>query len=121
MECKTRTLISWAFIAFGIWLMLFSSIPNKMSAFAMLPFLFFRSTKADQEYYKNIGKNPGILLKLSFTWMLCWLGYILFNYYQTNPIGTFTLTNTQWLLFISPLLLIFLIYEVLWYLSCSKA
>jgi hypothetical protein len=121
VECKTRILISWVFLAAGILLTIFSNAPYEISAFTMLPFLFLRSTKEDKEYYKNIGKKSGVLLKLSFLWMLSWLIYVLYNYYQTVPIGVFTLSSNQLFLFISPLLLIFVIYEVIWFISCKKA
>jgi len=121
MECKTRILLSWSILAFGILLSTFSSLTYSIASFAFIPFVFLRNTERDKVYYKNIGNNPGLLLKLLFTWMFMWLIYILFNYFQSKPIGSFTLTDTQLLLFIAPLFVIFIIYEVIYYLSCKKA
>lgn len=120
MDCKFRTKLSWSFLAAGIIFTFALQLPYKIIAFSFLPYLFIRSTKEDKGYWKEISSNPGALLKLVFIYMLSWLTYILFNYYQTEPIGTFRLTTIQWGFFICPLPILFIYYELKWYLTCEN-
>ena len=82
--------------------------------------LLFRDTKKEIPYWKSAGNNPGIILKALFAWSLLWLAYIIFQFYNSDPIGSHTLSATQWVSFGIPIAFVYIYYEIQLFKHCEK-
>lgn len=79
-----------------------------------------RINTIEKERFEKISKNPSILTKVGFIYMLGWLVYILYVYFQSPSNTEHILSRAQLLLFILPIFTIFLISEIKWYFVCNE-
>jgi len=90
-----------------------------LSAFCFLA-PFFRNIPKEKIYWKSAGNNPGVILKTLFLWSILWLAYIMFEFYSTSPMGTHTLSVTEWALFGIPIAFVYIFYEIQLYKQCDN-
>jgi hypothetical protein len=120
MDCKTKIILSWILILSPLAaIFLFGMGSYALSAICFFA-LLFRDTKKEIPYWKSAGKNPGIILKALFTWSLLWLAYILFEFYSSDPIGSHTLSATEWASFGIPIVFVYIFYEIQLFKHCEK-
>ena len=120
MDCKSKILLSWLFItAPFIAIFVFGIGSYELSALCFIA-LMFRNANKEKHYWRNAGNKPGIILKSLFAWSLLCLTYIMFKFYSTNPVGTYELSGSQWLLFGVPILFVYVFYEIQLYKHCEK-
>ena len=118
---KTKIIISWLLfiVATITWATMEADhfIWKIFILLAILP----RFNNAEKERIEALIQNQGILTKLGFIYMLGWLIYILFVYFK-NPGNTEQiLSHSQFLLFITPIIVIFVISEIKWFFCCNAA
>ena len=115
-----QIIVSWVLVVGGVFIWLWIEPIHFFGSLMAISAMFFRDLNREGAYWKEIGTNPSYLIKGSFTWMLCWLVYILFRYFTAEPIGSLALSNIQFALFIVPFLFTVVFYEVKWFLQCRN-
>ena len=120
MRCRLRIAISWLLIGVATHLVFFEDSGQFIGSIFIVPLILLRNTKEDRSYWNAVGsaKNPVVIGV--FIWMLCWLAYLLYQYFQAKPVGTHRLGETQLIAFLLPGLLMFAYYEFKWLAVCNK-
>jgi len=121
MNCKYRILISWVIVlsaAIG-----YLIIGEKFQYALFISFaiaVVFRDVRREKFFWKTTGSKSSSIIKVIFFWVLLWLGYILYNFHTASPVGTFRMSNVEWLLFCAPIAFTYIYYEIQLFNNCEK-
>ena len=122
-------LVSWCFI--GLALYISNSIstsedvitPLIMGNLAIATFIWIRehfSTDSETRYWESALNLTNRFRVAGLIYMLAWLVYILYKYFTNIDKGERILTDQMLILFMAPVLMIFVFHEIVWFVKCRN-
>lgn len=117
---RKNIVFSWVFLSLAavIWVEL---NPDyfiwKIFAFlALIP----RINNNEKDRLEIVHNNTSLFVKIGFVYMLGWLLYILLTYFKNPGSGDRILSDTQLIMFVAPIIAVFILSELRWYIACNE-
>ncbi len=121
MNCREKVVISWVIIAIAVSLAFIIQGNPLIQAIAVFALVALRASNEETRYWRRVGSSKNPIVLFAFIWMVCWLIFILYRYFESKPPGSNELSLVQWLSFLSVPVATLAYYEYKWFLSCQTS